>query len=566
MTEVQIHPNCTYKISVYANPRSKRTEKSPEILYTVPECIGNKCNCANAKFTLPVPKVEVIQAKKRIAINWSVMSNSSQIRSYIISIGLPLFVSKAGYSVYNITKISNVTSATNTFSWDMKINGQHISIKNGYKILIAPMDHQGCIGTQGFVIVSTNRTEISNKSTMWLLFTGVVICVILGFTSIMAIYNKNGYQLVSTKWRKKVINPPVCKLAQWRNLVFQRHNIDVYAGKFEEIHYKASRDKFEVPYENIILKHELGKGQFGKVYLGSLSQDKSTLVAVKMLQCSDTCNESEARHQLLEEIKIMKAAGSHRNLVNLVGCCTLPNNPMCILLEYMENGDLLDYLHCTRRINSDIISSCSFEKTALKYESIIERNKNTDGKLYNIIKKQQFMNFALDIARGMEHLEAKGITHRDLAARNILVTSDLTLKISDFGLSRNGIYVINAGKVRQLPIRWMSPEAISEHVFSSKSDVWSFGIVLWEIGTLGSFPYASIQDDKLLGYLIRDKCRLACPNMIPQDIYKIMCSCWNTDPQDRPNFAQLVLDFNILNNSVHSKYEISNPCYELLSH
>ncbi|KAL0123419.1 hypothetical protein PUN28_005742 [Cardiocondyla obscurior] len=200
MTEVQIHPNCTYKISVYANPRSKRTEKSPEILYTVPECIGNKCNCANAKFTLPVPKVEVIQAKKRIAINWSVMSNSSQIRSYIISIGLPLFVSKAGYSVYNITKISNVTSATNTFSWDMKINGQHISIKNGYKILIAPMDHQGCIGTQGFVIVSTNRTEISNKSTMWLLFTGVVICVILGFTSIMAIYNKNGYQLVSTKW------------------------------------------------------------------------------------------------------------------------------------------------------------------------------------------------------------------------------------------------------------------------------------------------------------------------------------------------------------------------------
>lgn len=112
----------------------------------------------------------------------------------------------------------------------------------------------------------------------------------------------------------------------------------------------------------------------------------------------------------------------------------------------------------------------------------------------------------------------------------------------------------------------MSPEAVRDHTFSSKSDVWSFGVVLWEIGTLGSFPYASIQDNELLPYLIQDKCRLACPNTISHDIYKIMCSCWNTIPRDRPSFAQLVLDLQILKKPLYSMHDISNPCYALLSH
>lgn len=188
------------------------------------------------------------------------------------------------------------------------------------------------------------------------------------------------------------------------------------------------KDEFEVPYKYINLIYELGKGQFGKVYLGSLNNNENTLIAVKMSQCSDACN--EARHQLLEEIKIMKAAGSHTHLVNLIGCCTLPNNPICILLEYMEGGDLLAYLHHRKTIKSDDTSLCSFEKTAVsKYVNTVEKNKHKN--LYDIIKKQQFIKFALDIARGMKHLESKGIIHRDLAARNILLTSDLTLKVID---------------------------------------------------------------------------------------------------------------------------------------
>ncbi|KYN31606.1 Fibroblast growth factor receptor [Trachymyrmex septentrionalis] len=451
ISDIQIYPNCTYKIQVYANPRIKPIGKLPEVIYRVPECIKHKCSCADAKSILPIPKVEVIRARESIVINWNSTSNNSHIHSYII--------------------------------------------------------------------------------------------------------------------RRQTVSPSACKLAQWPDLVFQRRNLDVYVEqKSEETCYKAQKDEFEVPYKYINFIHELGKGQFGKVYLGSLNNNKNILVAVKMSQCSDACNEPEARHQLLEEIKIMKAAGFHTHLVSLIGCCTLPNNPICILLEYMEGGDLLAYLHYRRKIKSDDKLLYSVEKAVSKYANIVERNKNDNENLYDIIENQQFIKFALDIAKGMEHLEAKGIIHRDLAARNILLTSDLTLKISDFGLSRNGIYVINniASKVRQLPIRWMSPEAICNHAFSSKSDVWSFGIVLWEIGTLGSFPYASIQDDKLLSYLTQDKCRLSCPNTVSHNIYKVMCSCWNMVPQARPSFAQLVLDLQILKKSLHSMHDASNPCYALL--
>ncbi|CAL1681076.1 unnamed protein product [Lasius platythorax] len=572
MPEIQIRPNCTYKIQVYANPRAKLVEKLPEVIYTIPKCIKRRCSCVDAKVTLPIPKVEVIQMKKNVVINWNITSNSSYIHSYIISIGIPLLTSKAGYFIYNITKISNVTSTKNIFNWDLKINDQYVKMKNGYKILVEALDYRGCSGTQGsFTIINIDEIETLDGNIVWLLLVGVAICVILGFISIVSIHNKTRHQLIwPFRQRQTMSGFSAYKLAQWPNLISQ-NNIGIYVEQSSEETpncCKRQNNEFEVPYKCINLINELGKGQFGKVYLGSLNNNEDTLVAVKMLQCSDTSNEPEAKHQLLEEIKIMKAAGSHPHLVSLIGCCTLPDNPICILLEYMEGGDLLAYLHSRRETELDDISWYCFEKTISGYVNIIEKNKKKDEDLYGEINKQLFIKFALDIARGMEHLEDKGITHRDLAARNILLTSDLTLKVSDFGLSRNGIYVINntAGKVRQLPIRWMSPEAVRDRAFSSKSDVWSFSVVLWEIGTLGSLPYANIQDDDLLRYLTQDKCRLACPNTVSHDIYKIMCSCWNTVPHKRPTFAQLVLDLQTLKEPLYFMHEISNPCYTLLSH
>lgn len=183
-------------------------------------------------------------------------------------------------------------------------------------------------------------------------------------------------------------------------------------------------DESEIPYNRINFMYELGKGQFGEVYLGSLSNNEDTLVAIKMSQCSDTSDES--RQQLLQEIKAMKAAGSHPHLVSLIGYCTVPDKPICILLEYMEGGDLLAYLHSRRVIETNEISLCNFDEPTAKYINIAEKDKKA---LCGMITKQQLMRFALDIAKGMAHLEVKEITHRDLAARNILLTSDLTLKV-----------------------------------------------------------------------------------------------------------------------------------------
>lgn len=139
------------------------------------------------------------------------------------------------------------------------------------------------------------------------------------------------------------------------------------------------------------------------------------------------------------------------------------------------------------------------------------------------------------------------------------------IQISDFGLSRNGMYVIkdSEGKARHLPIRWISPEALRDRAFSSKSDVWSYGVVLWEIGTLGSFPYSEVQDDRLLRYIIYENGRLEQPEGVPSDIYKIMCSCWPGEPEDRPNFTQLLSDLRILINPIDPFRSASNPCYSL---
>ncbi|XP_032667759.1 fibroblast growth factor receptor-like isoform X2 [Odontomachus brunneus] len=549
---IQIHPNCTYKIQVHAYPRVKPEGKLSEVIYTVPECVGRKC-CAGAKDTLPIPTVEAIQMTGKVIINWYVRSNSN-VHSYAISIGTPLFTSNAGHSVYNITRISNVTSTINTFTWNSRLHNQYIQEKNSYKIFVEAIDHRGCLGTRGDFTINTT----SYGNIIWI-FIGVIICItILGFVSqyFVSLYNKNDqYQLLQLprilRRRQTMSELSDCKL-QWP----EETCCKVY----------ENNNEFEISYKCISLQHELGKGQFGRVYLGTLNNNMDTLVAVKMSQCSDTTNEPEARRQLLEEIETMKTAGPHPYLVGLIGYCTSPDDPICILLEYMEGGNLLAYLHSRRKMEPNVIPLCNFEKPVSRYVNIIKEDRFKDEDLHYKIEKQQFVEFALNIAKGMEHLESKGITHRDLAARNILLTLDLTPKISDFGLSRNGIYVINnTGKVHQLPIRWMSPEAVRDHIFSSKSDVWSFGIVLWEIGTLGSFPYPNIKDEDLLHYLTQDKCRLTCPDTISYDIYEIMCSCWKTAPQGRPSFAQLVLDLQILKESLYSVHDASNPCYMLLS-
>lgn len=141
------------------------------------------------------------------------------------------------------------------------------------------------------------------------------------------------------------------------------------------------------------------------------------------------------------------------------------------------------------------------------------------------------------------------------------------MQISDFGLSRNdGVYIIGNGEggVRRLPVRWMAPEALRDREFTSRSDVWSFAVVLWEIGTLGAFPYSEIQDEHLLRHVLCDEGRLERPENVTAEFYDLMLSCWSSSPKNRPSFAQIVQRLIYLD--VPANFlTATNPCYSLLS-
>lgn len=181
-------------------------------------------------------------------------------------------------------------------------------------------------------------------------------------------------------------------------------------------------------------------------------------------------------------------------------------------------------------------------------------------KLEYILDPTELQNFAIQIARGMAHLEQKQITHRDLAARNVLINERKVLKISDFGLSRSGIYVNT--KHKKVPLRWLSVEAMRENFYSSKSDVWAFAIVLWEIGTLGGFPYPTVSDMDLLNFLDEGK-RLEKPDNCSDELYTLMLHCWSKTPDLRPSFADIVshLDSVICRKHVYVDFTSLKPNY-----
>jgi len=162
---------------------------------------------------------------------------------------------------------------------------------------------------------------------------------------------------------------------------------------------------------------------------------------------------------------------------------------------------------------------------------------STRNRLEYVLDHNELYNFAIQIANGMKHLHDQKITHRDLAARNILIDGHKTLKISDFGLSRSGVYVNTKNKV--VPLRWLSIEAIRDYLYSDKSDVWAFGIVLWEIGALGGHPYHAVSNNDLLPYLSSGN-RLEKPENCSNYLYELMLHCWSHRPEDRPNFTEIL--------------------------
>ncbi|XP_049864650.1 fibroblast growth factor receptor 3-like isoform X1 [Schistocerca gregaria] len=297
--------------------------------------------------------------------------------------------------------------------------------------------------------------------------------------------------------------------------------------------------EWEFPRELLTLGKSLGEGAFGKVVKaeaqGIVKHGVSTIVAVKMLKEGHTDAEMM---DLVSEMEMMKMIGKHINIINLLGCCT-QDGPLYVVVEYAPHGNLRDFLR-QRRPSSG-------------YEPAI----GTDLKEKNTLTQKDLVSFAYQVARGMEYLASRRCIHRDLAARNVLVSDEYILKIADFGLARD-IHCHDYYRKTtdgRLPVKWMAPEALFHRVYTTQSDVWSYGILLWEIMTLGGTPYPSVPSVEKLFQLLRSGHRMEKPPCCSLEIYMLMRDCWNYQPNERPMFSELVEDLDrILTITANEEY------------
>ncbi|XP_070582070.1 tyrosine kinase receptor Cad96Ca-like [Ptychodera flava] len=283
----------------------------------------------------------------------------------------------------------------------------------------------------------------------------------------------------------------------------------------------SGSDGWEFPRGNLFL-HEnriLGRGEFGEVKMADVrcSDDPrgNIQVAVKCLRENAA---SEDKINFLTELAIMKSfTVYHPNVVSLLGCCT-KEDPIYIILEYVRYGSLQSNLRKSR-------SECI-------YQNLHPRSRD--------ITPSDLLKLAWQIAKGMAFLSSIQCIHRDLATRNVLLGEGKTCKISDFGLARDvsGVHVYERKSQSRLPVRWMALESLIDSVYTTKSDVWSYGVVLWEIVTLGSTPYGALMAKDVIEKLRRGY-RIPRPGHCSEDIYKIMIDCWNKNADDRPSFSDL---------------------------
>ncbi|KAH8374916.1 hypothetical protein KR200_008584, partial [Drosophila serrata] len=286
-------------------------------------------------------------------------------------------------------------------------------------------------------------------------------------------------------------------------------------------------DDWEVLRENIIQLAPLGQGSFGMVYEGIIKSFTNGVVdracAIKTVNENATDKE---RTNFLSEASVMKEFDTH-HVVRLLGVCSR-GQPALVVMELMKKGDLKSYLRAHRPEDRD--------EAMMAYLTRIGVTGNVQPPTYSRIYQM-----AIEIADGMAYLAAKKFVHRDLAARNCMVAEDLTVKIGDFGMTRD-VYETDyyrKGTKGLLPVRWMSPESLRDGVYSSASDVFSFGVVLWEMATLASQPYQGLSNEQVLRFVIEGGV-MERPENCPDVLHRLMQRCWHHRPGARPSFLDII--------------------------
>uniref|UniRef100_A0A4W6FCK9 Tyrosine-protein kinase receptor n=1 Tax=Lates calcarifer TaxID=8187 RepID=A0A4W6FCK9_LATCA len=337
----------------------------------------------------------------------------------------------------------------------------------------------------------------------------------------------------------------VCPSVLSLSLVWYRRKNDLHAvrGRLQSPEYKLSKIRSstimtdynpnycfagkaaslselkEVPRKNITLLRALGHGAFGEVYEGQvlgMSGDNSSMhVAIKTLP--EICSEQDEMDFLMEALIMSKF--SHENIVRCIGV-SLNILPRFILLELMTGGDM---------------------------KSFLRQNRPRTGQTSSLTMRD-LLRMARDIACGCRYLEENHFIHRDIAARNCLLTCpgpDRVAKIGDFGMARDiyrASYYRKGGRA-MLPVKWMPPEAFMEGIFTCKTDTWSFGVLLWEILSLGYMPYPCKTNQEVLEFVTSGG-RMDPPKGCPGPVYRIMTQCWQHCPEHRPNFSTILERIN----------------------
>ncbi|XP_074151852.1 fibroblast growth factor receptor 2 isoform X5 [Sminthopsis crassicaudata] len=310
--------------------------------------------------------------------------------------------------------------------------------------------------------------------------------------------------------------------------------------------YELPEDpKWEFPRDKLTLGKPLGEGCFGQVVMAEavgIDKDKpkeAVTVAVKMLK--DDATEKDLS-DLVSEMEMMKMIGKHKNIINLLGACT-QDGPLYVIVEYASKGNLREYLRARR-------------PPGMEYSFDINRVPEEQMTFKDLV------SCTYQLARGMEYLASQKCIHRDLAARNVLVTENNVMKIADFGLARdiNNIDYYKKTTNGRLPVKWMAPEALFDRVYTHQSDVWSFGVLMWEIFTLGGSPYPGIPVEELFK-LLKEGHRMDKPANCTNELYMMMRDCWHAVPSQRPTFKQLVEDLDrILTLTTNEEYlDLSGP-------
>lgn len=339
----------------------------------------------------------------------------------------------------------------------------------------------------------------------------------------------------------------ICKYQRGYNHPnLQNINIDLEELPSNQAYHKTGSqlnpklEKLEFPRNDIIFMKDLGQGAFGRVFQakapGLIKGEEFTLVAVKMLKeeaSADLLGDFEREACLLAEF-------DHPNIVKLLGVCAV-GKPMCLLFEYMGRGDLNEFLR-----------SCS-------PSNYIVRSTDGSGDFFKDVRLHtaDLLAIARQVAAGMVYLSDRKFVHRDLASRNCLVDDSMTVKIADFGLSQK-IYLQDYYKGDDqdaIPVRWMPLESILFNKYTVETDVWAFGVCLWEIFSFALQPYYGMTHEEVVNY-IKEGRMLTCPENTPCAVYQLMKQCWNRKPSSRPSFRTIC---QTLQNIQEEMYQTGGP-------